>query len=120
MTIGYQQHHAVGNERLNRRLEDIGWGLFLVMIGVLWLVPDTAIPRSTWIIGAGMIMIGINGIRRLYRIPVNGFSLGLGILAAGAGIANIFGIGLPLFPMILVVVGAMILFRPLISAESDS
>jgi hypothetical protein len=97
---------------LNKRLEDIGWGLFLMMIGVLWLVPDATVPQGTWVIGAGLIMIGVNAVRHKKGIRVNGFSTSLGVLALAAGLASISGIRLPLFPIVLVAIGAMILLKP--------
>ena len=50
---------------LNARLEAIGWALFLIWIGGLWLMPDERLPEETWLIGAGLIMLGLNGVRYL-------------------------------------------------------
>ena len=36
-----------------KRLDQIGWGIFLVMIGTIWLVP--AVPPGTWLIGTGIL-----------------------------------------------------------------
>ncbi len=30
---------------LDKRLDSIGWGLFLIMIGGLWLAPEGLVPR---------------------------------------------------------------------------
>jgi hypothetical protein len=40
---------------LNRRLEEYAWGVFLIMIGILWLLPAGAVPEDTWLVGAGAI-----------------------------------------------------------------
>jgi hypothetical protein len=48
---------------LNKQLEAVGWGLFLIMIGGLWLVPDEMVREGTWLIGAGLIMLGLNAAR---------------------------------------------------------
>ena len=37
--------------QLNKKLEAISWGLFRIMIGGLWLLPDETIPEGTWLIG---------------------------------------------------------------------
>jgi hypothetical protein len=97
---------------LNKRLEDIGWGLFLILIGVLWLVPDATVPQRTWVIGAGLIMIGINVVRVMNGIRMNAFSTSLGVLTLAAGLASIYGTRLPLFPIVLVAIGTMILWKP--------
>ena len=98
---------------LDKRLEDIGWALFLMMVGILWLVPDSVVPRGTWILATGMIMIGINAIRSMNGIPINRVSTALGVFALVAGAVSIAGVDLPLFPILLVVIGAMILVKPL-------
>ena len=45
---------------LNKRLEAIAWGLFLIMIGALWLLPDETVPEGTWLLGVGVILLGLN------------------------------------------------------------
>lgn len=97
---------------LNTRLEEIGWGIFLLMIGALWLVPDATVPQGTWVVGAGLIMIGVNVVRHVNGIRMNTFSTILGVLALMAGIGDILGLRLPLFPIVLVLIGALILFKP--------
>jgi len=43
---------------LNKRLETIGWGCFLIMLGGFMLVPNTVIAKGFWSIGVGIIMLG--------------------------------------------------------------
>jgi hypothetical protein len=38
--------HPESKEALNKRLEAIGWGLFLIIIGALWIIPDELASRS--------------------------------------------------------------------------
>ena len=35
------------NQRLNKRMEDIGWGLFLIMIGALWLMHGRSFRKGS-------------------------------------------------------------------------
>lgn len=104
---------------LNRRLEDAGWGLFLAMIGVLWLVPDAIVPQGTWMIGAGLILVGVNIVRYAKDIPMNGFSAWLGAFAIAAGLLSISGLHMPLFPMFLIAIGIVILVKTLIPAHHE-
>lgn len=97
---------------LNKRLESIGWGLFLIMIGGIWLVPDEQVPEGTWLIGAGLIMLGLNAARYLNGIRMSGFTIVLGILALASGLSDFAGIDLPLFPILLILIGASILLKP--------
>ncbi|HSE39244.1 MAG TPA: hypothetical protein VLH08_00640 [Acidobacteriota bacterium] len=96
---------------LNQRLEDIGWALFLIMIGFLLIIPDEQIPQGTWLVGTGLIMIGLNAVRYIKRIKIHIFSLTLGLLALIAGTVQILGITLPLFAAFLIVLGVSILFK---------
>lgn len=98
---------------LNKRLERIGWALFLIMIAGIALVPDERIPKGTWPIGVGLIMLGLNAARYLNGIKMSGFTIVLGILALGSGLGDFLGVDLPLFPILLILIGANIILRPL-------
>jgi len=104
--------YDAGKAALNKRLESIGWGLFLIMIGGIWLVPDEQVPEGTWLIGAGLIMLGLNLARYLNGIRMSGFTIVLGILALASGLGDLAGVDLPLFPILLILIGASILLKP--------
>lgn len=106
-----------GEQVLNKRLERIGWALFLIMIAGIALVPDEQIPAGTWLIGVGLIMLGINAARYLNGIKMSGFTIVLGILALGSGLGDFVGVSLPLFPILLILIGANIILRPLFEKE---
>ncbi len=102
-------------EDLGRQLDTIGWGLFLLMLGGLWLVPkEWGVPEGTWLIGAGLIVLGLSGVRYLNGLKVSGFWLFLGALGLGTGLASVLGLDLPVFPVLLVIAGAAILLKPVI------
>lgn len=105
---------------LNRRLEGIGWGVLLISIGTIWLLPEKQVPQGSWLIAAGLILLGLNAIRYLNAIRVSGFSLVVGILAMLAGLGEFFGLKLPLFAIALIAVGACILLKPLLEKDSIS
>ncbi len=94
---------------LDRRLERVGWGLFLIMLGGLAFIPQ--VPGGLWLVGAGIIMLGLNAARYSYGIPMSLFSLGLGVLAILLGLASIFGFDLPLFPLLLILIGANLVYK---------
>ena len=82
---------------LSRRLEDFGWAVLLIAVGTIWLMPETLVPKGTWLIAAGVIMLGLNVVRRFNGIKMSGFSLFAGVLALLAGLGEFFGLKLPLF-----------------------
>jgi hypothetical protein len=98
---------------LDKRLEGIAWGLFLIMIGGLFLVPGNQVPEGTWLIGVGLILLGLNVARYLNGIEVSTLSLLLGVGALGVGISDYFGVDLPVWPILLIVVGVHMLIKAL-------
>ena len=98
------------NRELNKTLENIAWGLFLVMIGGMWLAPEDVVPEGTWLIGVGLIMIGLNAARHLKGIKTSTFTVFLGTLALVVGLADFAGIDLPLLPILLIIIGAHIIY----------
>jgi hypothetical protein len=99
-------------EALNRRLETIGWGLFLIIIGALWLLPDGTVPDGAWLIAAGVIMLGVNLVRYLNQIKMSGASLFLGLLMAIFGVGEFLGMDLPVLAVLLIVFGVGMILRP--------
>jgi len=56
------------------------------MIGGLWLLPDETVPEGAWLLGVGVIILGLNGVCYLYGIKMSGFTIFLGIVALCIGI----------------------------------
>jgi len=42
------------------------------MIGGLWLLPDETVPEGAWLLGVGVIILGLNGVCYLYGIKMKG------------------------------------------------
>jgi len=97
---------------LNKRLETIGWGCFLVMLGGFALVPEATVPKGLWSIGVGLIMLGLNVARYLNKIKMSGFTTFLGIVSLVGGILELVtrtDFGGAIF---LIILGAYILIKP--------
>ncbi len=97
------------NAELDERMEGLGWGLLLVVIGTIWLLPDKVVPPGTWLIAAGLIVLGLNAIRYLKGIRVRVFGIVLGAVALFAGLRALFDVELPVFPVALIVIGVWML-----------
>ena len=96
---------------LNHRLETVSWGLFLIMLGgfaLLWSVPE-----GTWLIGAGVIMLGLNAVRILLGIRVSWFTVILGTVALLSGLGSVYGIRIPVGPLLIILIGLAIIVRAL-------
>ena len=96
----------------NKRLEAMGWGLFLIMLGGFSLVPHEQIPKGLWSIGLGTIMLGLNVARYSNGIKMSGFTTFLGLLALLTGIAQLLGFASLEGALFLIILGAYLLIRP--------
>lgn len=99
-----------------RRLDQIGWGIFLIMIGTIWLVPG--VPSGTWLIGTGILLLVLNAVRSSLAIPWSGFWVAVGAVALAAGLGDVIGIRLPLFPICLVIIGVALIVKPLVTQRA--
>lgn len=96
--------------KMDRQIESIGWALFFIWSGVLLIAPHGYIPEGSWLIGTGLIIVGSMGIRYLYGIRINGFWLVLGLLALSFGISEFFRLDLPVFPILLIIGGVVVVY----------
>lgn len=76
---------------LDKRIETIGWGCFLIMLGGFALVPHEMVPKGSWSIGLGVLLIGLNVFRAFNQVKMNGFTTFLGVLSLVFGITDILG-----------------------------
>lgn len=94
---------------LNRRLETLSWGLFLVMLGGFALVRD--VPQGTWLLGAGLIMLGLNAVRLLVGIRASWLTLLLGTFGVLAGLSSVLGVDIPVGPLLIILIGLAVVVR---------
>ena len=92
------------------KLEKISWGLFLVMLGAIWLFPDSIVPEGTFMFGVGVILLGLNFVKYSKGYRVNGFTVFLGIVALIAGLSSLLGRSVDIFPLILILWSISIIF----------
>jgi len=97
---------------LNKRLENIGWGLFLIMWGGSALVPDEAVSDGWWSIGVGLIMLGLNVARYFNQIRMSGFTTFLGIMAIISGVLQLMGLNDLGGAIFLIILGSYLLVKP--------
>lgn len=97
---------------LNKRLEAIGWGLFLIMLGGFALIPEALVPKGLWSIGVGVIMLGLNITRYYFEIKMSGFTTFLGIVSLLSGITQLMGLHSLDAAILLIVIGAYLIVKP--------
>ncbi len=111
---------TVRGAQLDRRLHDIAWGLLLLITGIVWLVPRDQVPEGAWLLGVAAVLLGVNVVRALAHIRVNGFSFVLGIAALVAALTRAVRPDLPLLGICLVVIGASLVLRPFFVRTSEA
>lgn len=107
-----------GNAELDKRLDAIGWALFFIMIGGLWLIPKNSLPEGTWLIGTGIIILGMTWIRNMNNLTISGFWVFMGILALGTGLSSVFGLNIPVFPILLIIIGLSVILKPFLRGKN--
>ena len=97
---------------LNKRLETIGWGCFLIMLGGFMFIPDTVVAKGFWSIGVGLILLGLNAARYFYGLKMSGFTTFLGIISLLDGVLQLLGLYDLEGAVLLIVLGAYLLVKP--------
>jgi hypothetical protein len=99
---------------LDKRYQTIAWGVGLVWIGILSIIPGE--QNEIGILSIGVILLSLNTWRYLSNIPINVFTTILGIVMSALGLAvilrpvlNFPRFELDLFSLLLIVIGLYIL-----------
>ena len=106
--------YARSKVEVQKRIEESGWGFFLLMIGILLVLPGEFVPRGAWLVGTGIILLALNLIRYLNDVEVSRFTVVLGLFAVVAGLAGFFSVTLPLLPGLLVLIGISIIVKSML------
>jgi hypothetical protein len=101
-----------GRAALNKRLETVAWGAFLIMLGGFMFVPEEIISGGWWPIGVGLIMLGLNAARYLNGLRMSGFTTFLGILSVVGGVLELVGMEGVDGAIFLIVLGAYLVLKP--------
>ncbi len=97
----------------NRNFEGLAWGAIFIWWGITELFHF--LPDGTGALGLGLILLGVNAARYLSGIAMSGFSITVGSLALVWGGLELAGpllslpFHLPVFPILLIVLGVIAL-----------
>jgi uncharacterized membrane protein len=72
-------------------------------------------PAGSLWVGTGLIFLSVNVIRFLQRLPTSLFTIFLGILAVTGGIHQYRAINFPVFPLLFISMGIVLLLKPKLS-----
>jgi hypothetical protein len=89
--------------QLSDRVDTIGWGVLLLAIGAVSLVP--AMPDGAWLVAAGLVMLASAAIRAWLGLPARGATVAIGIVALATGAFEVAGLMTEVAPLVLIVLG---------------
>ena len=105
-------------DSLSKRLDESAWALFLIMTGIVSLVPEERLPDGAWLLGTGVLLLALNVARYFNGLAVGGFTTVLGVVALAGGVGERLGIDIPLFALALLLLGVSILLKPFLRATT--
>ena len=97
---------------MNKNLERIAWGAFLVMLGGFLFVPEWFIKGGWWSIGVGLIFLGLNAARYFNGLRMSGFTTFLGVLSVAGGVLDLVGMEGVNGAVLLIVLGGYVILKP--------
>ena len=114
-----EQGQIVSNSSaLAKKLDAVGWGLFLIWIGIAVLAH---VGWGVWLIGVGVIAVGTQVARKYVSLPVERVGLVIGIVFAAWGVWEMLGLELGrarmagyLLPTLCIVLGVALVVSALL------
>lgn len=94
------------DSRLAARLSAIGWGLFFIWIGVVYLQDYGS---AVGLLGVGIITLVMQAFRRIGGLAMEAFWVVIGLLFTLGGLWAIFEIDAPLVPIVLILAGLVLI-----------
>ena len=100
---------------LNQRYEAIAWGTIFILLGFLMFIPGD--QNNIFVLGIGIILLGLNLARSLTQIAVNRFTVIIGVMALVLGglsllwpmMGNGTRFEVDIFPFIILAIGLYLL-----------
>ncbi len=96
----------LSGEDVSRSVATGVWGLLLVWTGAALLL------HWGWgvgLVGAGVILLGAQVVRRTMRVKVDGFGLVAGVVLLICGVGDLFHVAVDLFPVLFILAGIALL-----------
>ena len=97
---------------LNKRMETMAWGAFLIMLGGFMFVPEEIIKGGWWSIGVGLIFLGLNAARYFNGVKMSGFTTFLGVISVIGGALDLILVQDINGAVFLIVLGSYLILKP--------
>ena len=91
------------------KFDAAGWALFFIWVGIAWLAE---VSLAVGLLGVAAITLGMQALRKISGVRVEGFWILVGLGFAVAGSWQWFDIEKPFAPIVLIAIGvAMLVWR---------
>jgi hypothetical protein len=97
-------------DAFTQRLDDVGWALFFVWIGVALLID---VGWGWGLLGVAAIILGQAVIRRTKKLAIDGLWVAVGIMFLAGGLWELFRVSWPLVPVLIIGCGLALLWSAL-------
>jgi len=97
--------------KLREKLNRIGWGTFLIMLGIIWVIPKGFCPDGLLPLSIGIIFIALSLAKSHYKIRGSSANFFLGLIFLTIGLGDFFNLGFPIISVLLIFWGMFIIFR---------
>ena len=98
--------HGAHRDERETALDAIGWAAFFIWVGTTWLLD---VEFGYMLVGIGIVTLLVQGARRLFDVKVEGFWVLVGCGFFAAGYWELWNVGIPLAPVVLIVAGVGLL-----------
>lgn len=93
-----------------RQIDSAAWAVFFIWVGVVMLA---GLPWDWFLVGVGVLILGAQILRRQWNLKIDTFGVVIGLIFLAAGIWDLLSMPWPLMPIILIAVGAYLLWKTL-------
>jgi hypothetical protein len=88
------------------RLSTAGWGLLFLWLGIVFL---TDLREGVALLGIGIIILTVQGIRRSLGLDLEGFWVVVGLVFGLTGVGQLVALQISLLPILLIAAGLALL-----------
>ncbi|PIP14044.1 MAG: hypothetical protein COX48_02550, partial [bacterium (Candidatus Stahlbacteria) CG23_combo_of_CG06-09_8_20_14_all_34_7] len=100
-------------------INGIGWAIFLIITGVLWLLPNRMVPDGSWFIVTGAILLAVNLLKNIIGIrSTSGYFWGT--LLTLFGLMQLIDTKFQFLPIFFISIGALMIISGLLEIRFKS
>ena len=106
-------------KNLRHSINGIGWAIFLIVTGILWLLPSRVVPNGSWFIATGAIILSVNLLKNIVGIQTtSGYFFGT--LFTLFGIMRLIDTKFHFLPIFFISIGALTIISGLLEIRVKS